>query len=115
MKRHLFLFSLILLASPLFFSCGNSGKNGSDSTDSTSRTVTSAEVANPNIQGGEKSVYGVTMDRAMNSIVLLTQKGDTITFGYANVDDRHNFASSNIGDSVTVKYVVVHDKLSLYF
>ena len=114
MKNLLLCAALCFLAGLISVGCTNSKKSGTvNDSDSVSATVTPEQLANPNQQGGEHSVFGVTLDRAMNSIVIITEKGDTMNFGYPNVEDRHSFASSNIGDSVTVKYVVVNHQDSV--
>ena len=105
---------LYILTLPIFIiamSCGNSKKADSDSqisdSDSCSPSVSSADMINPHQIGTEHTVIGVTLDRAMNSIIVLNEKGDSLYFDYSNIDDRSKIFGSNIGDTVTVKYVTL--------
>lgn len=105
---------LFLLALPIFImamSCGNSKKGNDNSqisdSDSCSPTVTPADMVNPHQIGKEQTVIGVTLDRAMNSIIVLDEKGDSLYFDYSDIDDRSKIFGSNIGDTVTVKYVTL--------
>lgn len=102
-------FAALSLSLMMTVSCGNSKKTDDGSqlsdSDSCSEVVTPADVVNPHQIGKEQTVIGVTLDRAMNSILILDENGDSLSFSYADVDDRSKIAGSNIGDTVTVKYV----------
>ena len=91
--------------------CGNGSRStnaeiGED--DSCSATVTPRDMINPNQIGQEKTAIGVTLDRAMNSIVILDENGDSVSFDYAEVENRSKISGSNIGDTVTVKFVTLN-------
>lgn len=65
---------------------------------------------NPNQVGHEYTTIGVTLDRAMNSILIIDEAtGDSIEFEYAEVENRSKIFGSNIGDTVTVKHVTLAD------
>ena len=87
-------------------SCGgtHSGNGVSVLEDSTSVTVSPYDLKSSG-RGEEQSVYGVAVDRAMNSLVVMTAEGDTMSFEYPDVEENFKFARPNIGDSVTVKYI----------
>lgn len=97
------LLSFLAIAALMFVSCGNAQK-GENEKDSVSDTITPADVANPNQKGGEQTVVGVAIDGAMNSIEILTLKGDTVNYAYPELDQSKR-ASWSIGDTVTIKYV----------
>lgn len=114
MKRISNILPLLALLALIATACGKSNKTSNDNgTDSTSATVTPYDLKNPAQTGEEQSVYGVTIDRAMNSIAVLTSNGDTLYFEYPENANRNKFAKSNIGDTVTVKYVTVSGEDSL--
>lgn len=107
MKKAIFFIAVSAFVS-LMIACGNSNKAGNDS-ESRTQVVTPADVVNPHQVGEEHTVIGVTIDRAMNSIIVLDENGDSVTFSYADIDDRSKIHGSNIGDTVTVKYVTLAD------
>ena len=94
---------LITVMSISIVACGGT-KSGSDKN--TADSVRVVESRNDIKSAGEEhSVYGVAIDRAMNSIVLLTIEGDTMSFEYPDVEENYNLVRCNIGDSVTVKFI----------
>ncbi|MGN1245823.1 MAG: hypothetical protein ACI4UN_04240 [Muribaculaceae bacterium] len=103
---------LAALACISLISCNNRNSNPSNQIedgDSCSATVTPLEAVNPNQVGKEITTIGVTLDRAMNSILIIDENGDSIEFDYAEVDNRTKIFGSNIGDTVTVKHVTLAD------
>lgn len=100
------------LACLFLFSCNNRSSNPNNSIeegDSCSEVVTPHDVFNPNQVGKEITTIGVTLDRAMNSIVIIDENGDSAEFDYAEVENRSKIFGSNIGDTVTVKHVTLTD------
>ena len=53
---------------------------------------------------GTKIVCGVAFDGAMNSIFLRTAKGDSVSFGYPELEPSRR-VSWMIGDTISVRYV----------
>ena len=78
------------------WSCGMSSGNN-DEADSTS-------VAQDSISALENSITGIAIDGAMNSITIVSTDGDTLNFGYSNLDSDKR-ASWSIGDTVTIRYI----------
>lgn len=97
MKCLVFAISLVTLFA--FVSCDGIGEKSATATDS---------VSVEDNMSIEYEICGITVDRAMNSIVVADENGDTLSFGYAEVEDRTNYQPSLIGDSVTVKYVTLN-------
>lgn len=54
----------------------------------------------------EKSVSGVVLDAAMNSVFIITPAGDTLSFGYPELN-REKIASFELNDTITVNLAVV--------
>ena len=81
-------------------SCGKAGSNGGDN-DSTMVTV-SPEAA----VDSELTAIGVAIDGAMNSITIVNEHGDTLSFSYPDLEPSKR-ASWSIGDTVSIKYVEV--------
>lgn len=102
------LSSLLIATATLFIvSCSN-GKTGQASgdtccagTDTASQYTVKKEAASCN---GTQMVCGVAFDGAMNSIFLRTAKGDTVSFGYPELEPAKR-VSWMIGDTITIKYV----------
>ena len=97
------ILTLILSAAALLFvvSCSNSKTNSNgdsccnDSAKCTEKTTACTD--------GNQMVCGVAFDGAMNSIFLRTAKGDTVSFGYAELEPSKR-VSWMIGDTVKIKY-----------
>ena len=92
--------------------CNNRSSNPSNTIgkgDSCSETVTPHDLVNPRQVGKEITTIGVTLDRAMNSILIIDENGDSVEFEYADVENRAKIMGSNIGDTVTVKHVTLTD------
>lgn len=111
MRMKQILYMLVIPVFAIMMSCGNSKKADSESqisdSDSCSATVTPADMVNPHQIGKEHTVIGITLDRAMNSIIVLDEKGDSLYFDYSDIDNRSKILGSNIGDTVTVKYITL--------
>ena len=102
------LFAALLCITLL--SCGNRNANSQiGENDSCSATVTPHDMVNPNQVGHEMTTIGVTLDRAMNTILIIDENGDSVEFDYAEVENRSKIFGSNIGDTVTVKHVELAD------
>ena len=100
------------LACLTLIACNNRNSNPSNEIeegDSCSEVVRPHDVFNPNQVGKEITTIGVTLDRAMNSIVIIDENGDSAEFDYAEVENRSKIFGSNIGDTVTVKHVTLTD------
>lgn len=104
MKKLLRLVLIVALPAVAFSCGGGKADKGEQTTDSVTAVVTPYDFKQAGV-GEEQSVYGVAIDRAMNSIMLLTIEGDTMSFEYPDVEENFKFVRCNIGDSVTVKYV----------
>lgn len=92
----------LLLAIPLLalmMSCGGTAKSSVATQDSVK--VDSNAVA-PKMC----NVSGVAIDGAMNSILLKTSEGDTLSFGYPELPPSQRIGWM-IGDTVTISYVHV--------
>ena len=106
------LYAALLCAT--LISCNNSTNNSDTSGtigagDSCSATVTPHDLVNPHQVVKESTTIGVTLDRTMNTIIVLNESGDSLEFDYADVENRAKFFGSNIGDTVTVKHVTLAD------
>lgn len=97
MKNILF----ILAAAAILASCSGKGNSSSLSTDSEDQKPIQAF-----------STTGIAIDGAMNSILLRTHEGDTVTFAYPylNTADRLGWL---IGDTVTVTYLKIDGRDSV--
>ncbi|MEF9924679.1 MAG: hypothetical protein RR090_12820 [Niameybacter sp.] len=102
MKKILPIFAVIMAMS--FFSCGNS-KSKTACADSTQCDTTQQCMP---VGADTLRVCGVAIDGAMNSIYLKTEKGDSIGFGYPELDPSKR-VKWMIGDTVTVTYLHVND------
>ena len=89
----------------LVVSCSNSksDKTATDTccTDTATQYTVKGETA---CNDGTQIVCGVAFDGAMNSIFLRTEKGDTLSFGYPELEPSKR-VSWMIGDTVTIKYI----------
>ena len=84
-------------------SCGKAGSNGGDN-DSTVVTV-SPEAA----VDSELTAIGVAIDGAMNSITIVNEHGDTLSFSYPDLAPEKRYSWST-GDSITIKFVLIDDE-----
>ncbi|MCH4155160.1 MAG: hypothetical protein LKF31_02530 [Muribaculaceae bacterium] len=96
MKKLLFAFFIPLML--LSVSCGNSNKNASNSDSDSVATKTDSVPAN-----AERTVTGVAIDGAMNSVDVLVNK-DTLSFSFPELESSKR-VSWQIGDTITVKYI----------
>ena len=104
------IYPLCIAISTMLAACGNSNSSSNNTigeNDSCSPTVTPHEMVNPDQIGKEKTDIGVTLDRSMNSILILNADGDSLEFDYSDIENRAKIFGSNIGDTVTVKYVTL--------
>ena len=86
----------------LAFAMASCVVDNNDTTDSEeTQTVVATEVDET------KTVTGVAVDGAMNSIYLKVGN-DTMGFSYPDLDNEHR-NSWSIDDTVTIKYVVTND------
>lgn len=108
------LFTVISLASLAACSDKKSAQqHNTTSNENTSEVITPLDAKNSEQDEEEQTVFGITIDRAMNSISILTQNGDTLSFEYPESANPGVMARSHVGDTVTVKYVRIHDTDSL--
>lgn len=99
MKKTLIV-TLIGLISISIVSCGKAN-NESENADSTVVSVSPEASVD-----SEQTAIGVAIDGAMNSITIMNEHGDTLSFSYPDLDPSKR-ASWSIGDTVSVKYVEV--------
>ena len=99
MKKTLIV-TLIGLMSISIVSCGKAN-NESENADSTVVSVSPEASVD-----SEQTAIGVAIDGAMNSITIMNEHGDTLSFSYPDLDPAKR-ASWSIGDTVSVKYVEV--------
>lgn len=87
--------SIALFILPLLFACANTGSNEVDpATQTTDQTAPADTVA----------YTGVVIDAAMNSLFLKVPSGDTLSFGYPELD-RAKIQSFQLNDTLTVNTV----------
>lgn len=96
-----------IISGLIFFasSCSGFKSNSNNTEDNNETTMSSPKINNSPQQSNEQCVFGVTIDRAMNSITIIDSKGDTLTFEYPDIEDNSKLFRSNIGDSITVKFI----------
>lgn len=99
-------FKLIFCLSVISAITACSDKKSTEKDDNNSyNTQDTVNNTKKETQTEEINLYGITIDRAMNSITVLSQSGDTITFELPETKPNHLFAHCLIGDSVTIKYI----------
>lgn len=96
------LFSLSVISAVT--ACSDKKPTGKDNNNSYNKQVNISDTKK-GTQIEEINLYGITIDRAMNSITVLSQSGDTVTFELPETKPNHLFAHCLIGDSVTIKYI----------
>lgn len=69
--------------------CNNSNKQAAEVAEESAKTIT-----------------GVVLDGAMNSIFIITSNNDTLSFGYPEID-KTKVDSYMIGDTVVVNFITV--------
>lgn len=92
---------LIIAASFALVSCG--GNNGA------SKVSNESAAADTIVASADSTVVtGIAVDGAMNSILLRTVEGDTLSFGYPELPTDKRYGWS-IGDTVSVSYIKSSD------
>lgn len=94
------------MMSTLLSSCNNTGTNSGAQNDSIDSIDSVAADSDSLLLGKEQAVVGKVLDGAMNSIVILTDKGDTLCYSYPDLPQEKR-AGWKIDDTVTVKFVKV--------
>ena len=106
MKKLFLPVALFAMMSTLLGSCNNTGTNSGAQNDSIDSIDSVATDSDSLLLGKEQAVVGKVLDGAMNSIVILTDKGDTLCYSYPDLPQEKR-ASWKIDDTVTVKFVKV--------
>ena len=106
MKKLFLPVALFAMMSTLLGSCNNTGTNSSAQNDSIDSIDSVAADSDSLLLGKEQAVVGKVLDGAMNSIVILTDKGDTLCYSYPDLPQEKR-AGWKIDDTVTVKFVKV--------
>lgn len=94
------------MMSTILGSCNNTGTNSGDQNDSIDSIDSVAADSDSLLLGKEQAVVGKVLDGAMNSIVILTDKGDTLCYSYPDLPQEKR-TGWKIDDTVTVKFVKV--------
>ena len=89
-------------------SCGGSGTKTSE-TDSLTVSVSPLELQKA---GEEQTMIGVAVDGAMNSVEILAPNGERHSFSYPDLEAPKR-VDWNIGDTLTVKYLVIGENDSV--
>ncbi|MGN0213632.1 MAG: hypothetical protein ACI4AH_02355 [Muribaculaceae bacterium] len=87
----------------LGFGIVSCGKSNGESENADSTVVSVSPEASVD---SEQTAIGVAIDGAMNSITILSEDGDTLSFSYPDLDPSKR-ASWSIGDTVSIKFVEV--------
>ena len=106
MKKLFLPVALFAMISTLLGSCNNTGTNSGAQNDSIDSIDSVAADSDSLLLGKEQAVVGKVLDGAMNSIVILTDKGDTLCYSYPDLPQEKR-AGWKIDDTVTVKFVKV--------
>ena len=106
MKKLFLPVALFAMMSTLLGSCNNTGTNSGAQNDSIDSIDSVAADSDSLLLGKEQAVVGKVLDGAMNSIVILTDKGDTLCYSYHDLPQEKR-AGWKIDDTVTVKFVKV--------
>ena len=106
MKKLFLPVALFAMMSTLLGSCNNTGTNSGAQNDSIDSIDSVAADSDSLLLGKEQAVVGKVLDGAMNSIVILTDKGDTLCYSYPDLPQEKR-AGWKIDDTVTVKFVRV--------
>ena len=106
MKKLFLPVALFAMMSTLLGSCNNTGTNSGAQNDSIDSIDSVAADSDSLLLDKEQAVVGKVLDGAMNSIVILTDKGDTLCYSYPDLPQEKR-AGWKIDDTVTVKFVKV--------
>ncbi len=106
MKKLFLPVALFAMMSTILGSCNNTGTNSGDQNDSIDSIDSVAADSDSLLLGKEQAVVGKVLDGAMNSIVILTDKGDTLCYSYPDLPQEKR-AGWKIDDIVIVKFVKV--------
>ena len=106
MKKLFLPVALFAMMSTLLGSCNNTGTNSGAQNHSIDSIDSVAADSDSLLLGKEQAVVGKVLDGAMNSIVILTDKGDTLCYSYPDLPQEKR-AGCKIDDTVTVKFVKV--------
>lgn len=106
MKKLFLPVALFAMMSTILGSCNNTGTNSGDQNDSIDSIDSVAADSDSLLLGKEQAVVGKVLDGAMNSIVILTDKGDTLCYSYPDLPQEKR-TGWKIDDTVTVKFVKV--------
>lgn len=103
MKKIFLPIALFAAMSLTFGSCNNTGANSDNQNDSIDSVAADSDSL---LLGNEQKAVGKVLDGAMNSIVILTDKGDTLCYSYPDLPQEKR-AGWKIDDTVTVTFVKV--------
>lgn len=106
MKKIFLPIALFAAMSLTFGSCNNTGANSDNQNDSIDSIDSVAADYDSLLLGNEQKAVGKVLDGAMNSIVILTDKGDTLCYSYPDLPQEKR-AGWKIDDTVTVTFVKV--------
>lgn len=106
MKKIFLPIALFAAMSLTFGSCNNTGANSDNQNDSIDSIDSVAADSDSLLLGNEQKAVGKVLDGAMNSIVILTDKGDTLCYSYPDLPQEKR-AGWKIDDTVTVTFVKV--------